>query len=66
LTTTKGIVGDVDHIVQAVGIEPNNDLAKSGDLEIDPDTQGIVVNGEMLARRNIYAVIQKTFLYVGW
>jgi len=37
----------VDHVVVAVGIEPNVDLAESGNLEIDPKLGGYFVNSEL-------------------
>ncbi len=43
-----------DHIVIAVGIEPNTDLAKSAGLEIDPNQGGFLVNAELQARHNIW------------
>ncbi len=43
-----------DHVVVAVGIEPNTDLAKSGGLEVDPDQGGFLVNAELQARHNIW------------
>ncbi|CAF1015507.1 unnamed protein product [Rotaria sp. Silwood1] len=43
-----------DHVVVAVGIEPNTDLAKSADLEIDPNHGGFLVNAELQARHNVW------------
>uniref|UniRef100_A0A674MMA6 Apoptosis-inducing factor 1, mitochondrial n=1 Tax=Takifugu rubripes TaxID=31033 RepID=A0A674MMA6_TAKRU len=43
-----------DHIVAAVGLEPNIDLAKSAGLEVDPDFGGYRVNAELQARSNIW------------
>ncbi|XP_029956937.1 apoptosis-inducing factor 1, mitochondrial isoform X1 [Salarias fasciatus] len=43
-----------DHIVAAVGLEPNVDLAKSGGLEVDSDFGGYRVNAELQARSNIW------------
>lgn len=43
-----------DHVVIAVGIEPNTDLAKSAGLEIDADQGGFLVNAELQARHNIW------------
>lgn len=45
-----------DHIVAAVGLEPNVDLAKSAGLEVDPDFGGYRVNAELQARSNIWVV----------
>lgn len=43
-----------DHVVVAVGIEPNTELAKSAGLEIDSDQGGFLVNAELQARHNIW------------
>ncbi|XP_032389577.1 apoptosis-inducing factor 1, mitochondrial isoform X10 [Etheostoma spectabile] len=43
-----------DHIVAAVGLEPNVDLAKSAGLEVDSDFGGFRVNAELQARSNIW------------
>ncbi|XP_077596452.1 apoptosis-inducing factor 1, mitochondrial isoform X2 [Stigmatopora nigra] len=43
-----------DHIVAAVGLEPNVDLAKSAGLEVDVDFGGYRVNAELQARSNIW------------
>ncbi|XP_051791295.1 apoptosis-inducing factor 1, mitochondrial isoform X1 [Erpetoichthys calabaricus] len=43
-----------DHIVAAVGLEPNVELAKSGGLEVDSDFGGFRVNSELQARSNIW------------
>jgi programmed cell death 8 (apoptosis-inducing factor) len=43
-----------DHIVVAVGLEPNVQLAKNSGFEIDPRLGGYVVNAELQARNNIW------------
>ncbi|XP_037124885.1 apoptosis-inducing factor 1, mitochondrial isoform X6 [Syngnathus acus] len=43
-----------DHVVAAVGLEPNVDLAKSAGLEVDSDFGGYRVNAELQARSNIW------------
>ncbi|XP_070838831.1 apoptosis-inducing factor 1, mitochondrial isoform X3 [Chaetodon trifascialis] len=43
-----------DHIVAAVGLEPNVELAKSAGLEVDSDFGGYRVNAELQARSNIW------------
>ncbi|CAJ1064252.1 apoptosis-inducing factor 1%2C mitochondrial isoform X11 [Xyrichtys novacula] len=43
-----------DHLVAAVGLEPNVDLAKSAGLEVDSDFGGFRVNAELQARSNIW------------
>ncbi|EFA84185.1 apoptosis inducing factor [Heterostelium album PN500] len=45
---------DTDHVVVAVGIIPNTDIAKSTSLEVDPVNGGYVVNAELQARSNVY------------
>ncbi|KAM9788194.1 apoptosis-inducing factor 1, mitochondrial [Neosynchiropus ocellatus] len=49
-----GRVVRTDHIVAAVGLEPNVDLAKSAGLEVDSDFGGFRVNAELQARSNIW------------
>ena len=43
-----------DHVVVAVGIEPNTDLAQAAGLEIDPVEGGFLVNAELQARHNVW------------
>lgn len=45
----------VDCVIQAVGSNPNVDLAKAAGLETDPLNGGFVVNAELEARSNLYA-----------
>uniref|UniRef100_A0A8C5MER4 Apoptosis inducing factor mitochondria associated 1 n=1 Tax=Leptobrachium leishanense TaxID=445787 RepID=A0A8C5MER4_9ANUR len=45
---------NTDHIVAAVGLEPNTELAKSAGLELDGDFGGYRVNAELQARNNIW------------
>ncbi|KAL4648332.1 apoptosis-inducing factor 1, mitochondrial isoform X2 [Arapaima gigas] len=49
-----GRVVNTDHIVAAVGLEPNVELAKSAGLEVDSDFGGYRVNAELQARSNIW------------
>lgn len=44
----------VDHIIQAVGTEPNIKLAEAAGLEVDSKFGGFVVNAELQARTNLY------------
>jgi hypothetical protein len=46
---------DVDHVVVAIGIDANMDLARKAGLEIDERRGGIVVNSELESRRNVFA-----------
>ena len=45
---------DVDHLVVAVGIKPNTDLANTSGLEVDEKFGGFLVNAELEARSNIW------------
>ncbi|KAM7543008.1 hypothetical protein Aperf_G00000001599 [Anoplocephala perfoliata] len=45
----------VDHVVCALGTVPRTDLAISAGLEVDPRNGGLLVNGEMESRQDIYA-----------
>ncbi|KAH7731342.1 Pyridine nucleotide-disulfide oxidoreductase family protein [Aphelenchoides avenae] len=44
-----------DHVVVAVGIDPNVELAKASGLELDKENGGILVDAEMRARSNVWA-----------
>ncbi|KAF9434619.1 Apoptosis-inducing factor 1, mitochondrial [Entomortierella beljakovae] len=54
LTLENGEKILADHIVVAVGIEANVELAKKAGLELDETRGGVVVNAELQARRNVY------------
>jgi len=43
-----------DHIVIAVGVEPDLELARASKLEVDPVHGGFKVNAELEARTNLY------------
>lgn len=45
-----------DHVIVAAGSEVNTEIAESSGLEIDPELDGILVNSELSARSNVYAV----------
>ncbi|XP_075691675.1 apoptosis-inducing factor 1, mitochondrial [Rhinoderma darwinii] len=45
---------ETDHIVAAVGLEPNTELAESAGLELDGDFGGYRVNAELQARNNVW------------
>ncbi|XP_071979760.1 apoptosis-inducing factor 1, mitochondrial isoform X5 [Engystomops pustulosus] len=45
---------ETDHVVAAVGLEPNTELAKSAGLELDGDFGGYRVNAELQARNNVW------------
>ena len=38
------------------GLEPNVDLARASDLEVDPDLGGFLVNAELEARTDVWVV----------
>ena len=46
----------MDHVVVAVGLEPNVDLARDAGLEISESHGGYLVNAELEARSNIFVV----------
>lgn len=52
LSNGKSVI--VDFVIQAVGSEPNVNLAKDAALEIDSRLGGFVVNAELEARSNLY------------
>ncbi|KAG0028916.1 Apoptosis-inducing factor 1, mitochondrial [Podila clonocystis] len=54
LTLENGEKVVADHVVVAVGIEANVELAKKAGLELDDIRGGVVVNAELQARRNVY------------
>lgn len=54
LTLENGEKVVADHVVVAVGIEANVELAKKAGLELDEIRGGVVVNAELQARRNVY------------
>lgn len=56
LHLSNGDTVNVGHVIVAVGVEPNTQLAKTSDLEVDPELGGYLVNAEMEARSNLYAV----------
>ncbi|KAG0297614.1 Apoptosis-inducing factor 1, mitochondrial, partial [Dissophora globulifera] len=54
LTLESGEKVIADHIIVAVGIEANVELAQKAGLELDETRGGVVVNAELQARRNVY------------
>jgi len=46
----------VDHLVVAVGLLPNTDLAATSGLEVDDQRGGFLVNAELEARSNVWIV----------
>lgn len=56
LTLSGGKNIHVDHVIVAVGAEPNTEFAENSGLEVDPDLGGYVVNTELQARSHLYIV----------
>ncbi|KAH9523175.1 Apoptosis-inducing factor 1, mitochondrial [Bulinus truncatus] len=54
LSTSEGLTVDVDCVVAAVGLEPNVELARASNLELDPVNGGFLVNAELEARRDVW------------
>lgn len=54
LSLTDGRELVVDHVIVAVGSEPNTELAEVSKLETDEKLGGYTVNAELLARNNVY------------
>merc|ERR1712136_251498 len=63
LRLNNGETLKVDHVVTAVGIEPNVDLARSSGLEVDDQQGGFVVNAELQARGNIWVAGDASCFY---
>ncbi|XP_072040986.1 apoptosis-inducing factor 1, mitochondrial-like [Amphiura filiformis] len=54
LTLNDGEIVSADHLVVAVGLEPNVELARQSGLEIDDKLGGFRVNAELEARKNVW------------
>lgn len=63
ISLKDGRLVKTDHIVAAVGLEPNVDLAKSAGLEVDSDFGGYRVNAELQARSNIWVAGDASCFY---
>ena len=50
-----------DHVVMAVGLEANVELAHSSGLEVDDNHGGFRVNAELEARSNLWVVSMKRY-----
>lgn len=46
----------VDHIVVAVGLQPNVELSEDSGLEVSKEHGGFLVNAELEARSNVWVV----------
>ncbi|KAJ9072868.1 hypothetical protein DSO57_1022687 [Entomophthora muscae] len=55
VTLANGEVVEADRVVVAVGISPNDQLAKNAGLEIDSQRGGILVNAELESRGDVFA-----------
>lgn len=60
LTLCNGRTVICDHIVVAVGSEPNVNIAETSGLEVDKTHGGFLVNAELEARNHLYVVSIKT------
>ncbi|KXJ12564.1 Apoptosis-inducing factor 1, mitochondrial [Exaiptasia diaphana] len=54
LSLENGLKINADHVIVAVGLDANVDLAKSAGLEVDRNLGGFHVNSELEARSNIW------------
>lgn len=65
LTLNNGEKILCDHVVVAVGSEPNVSLAEESGLEVDTVHGGYLVNSELAARKNLYVVCKcVAFVYL--
>lgn len=64
LTLENGKTIFCDHVVLAVGSEPNISLAKESGLEVDTVHGGYLVNAELAARNNLYVVSMANHLCI--
>ncbi|VDK63068.1 unnamed protein product [Anisakis simplex] len=63
MTLTNGEVLHTDHVVVAVGITPNTDLAKTSGLEVDKKNGGFIVDAELRARSDIWVAGDASSFY---
>lgn len=61
LTLKNGKTIVCDHVVVAVGSEPNVSLAEQSGLEVDTNHGGYLVNAELAARNHLYVVSSQSF-----
>lgn len=54
LVLSNGKNISVDHVIMAVGVKPNTELATDAGLEIDSKLDGYLVNSELQARTDLY------------
>ncbi|XP_049937946.1 apoptosis-inducing factor 1, mitochondrial [Schistocerca serialis cubense] len=63
LKLSNGQSVQADHIVVAVGVKPNTELAGPSGLEVDEKLGGFLVNAELVARSNVWAAGDCTCFY---
>ncbi|XP_041453853.1 apoptosis-inducing factor 1, mitochondrial-like isoform X1 [Lytechinus variegatus] len=63
LQFSNGDKVDADHVVVAVGLEPNVGLAESSGLEVDDKFGGYRVNAELEARRDVWVAGDASCFY---
>lgn len=55
LRLSNGNIIDTDHVLVAIGIEPNVELASSAGLELDGERGGLVTNSQLHVCKGVYA-----------
>ncbi|VDM38594.1 unnamed protein product [Toxocara canis] len=63
LALSNGEVLHTDHVVVAVGITPNTELAKASGLEVDKKNGGFIVDAELRARSDIWVAGDASSFY---
>uniref|UniRef100_A0A0M3ISF8 Pyr_redox_2 domain-containing protein n=1 Tax=Ascaris lumbricoides TaxID=6252 RepID=A0A0M3ISF8_ASCLU len=63
LTLSNGEILHTDHVVVAVGITPNTQLAKASGLEVDKKNGGFIVDAELRARSDIWVAGDASSFY---
>lgn len=66
LTLNNGETVVCDHVVVAIGSEPNTTLGEESGLEIEHVHGGYLVNAELAARNHLYVVSMKLILTYEW
>lgn len=54
LNLSNGQTVLANHVIVAVGAEPNTEIAEQSDLEVEPELGGFLVNTELQARSHLY------------
>uniref|UniRef100_A0A915AZG7 Apoptosis-inducing factor 1, mitochondrial n=1 Tax=Parascaris univalens TaxID=6257 RepID=A0A915AZG7_PARUN len=63
LTLSNGEILHTDHVVVAIGITPNTELAKASGLEVDKKNGGFIVDAELRARSDIWVAGDASSFY---